>query len=294
VALVLIGLWFEKRTSVFVLAALGSALTVIGFFLSPSGGALWMVLTNRGLALFAIWITAILIASRKQFEIALSLSRDNLEGEVFDRTRELREKNAVVDLLHQVAIAANGALGEEAAMQVCLDKICAYGGWPVGHVHAHSKERPGRLVPTSIWHIDDETRFANFKKVTEETEFETGEGLPGRVLQSGRAVWIRDVGEDPNFPRAKLAEDIGSHTGFGLPVLVGGEVVAVLEFFSAEVNEPDEPLLQVVDNIGTRIGRAPAARARKKLDHRHEESERFSRWRCTRFRCRRRRARSRR
>ncbi len=38
----------------------GSALTVIGFYSSASGGELWKVLFNRALALFAIWTTAIL------------------------------------------------------------------------------------------------------------------------------------------------------------------------------------------------------------------------------------------
>ena len=61
IALVLLGFWFPRRRHVFFLAAVGTALTLLGYFMSPSGGIPWVVLTNRGLALFAIWITAILI-----------------------------------------------------------------------------------------------------------------------------------------------------------------------------------------------------------------------------------------
>jgi len=71
VALVLLGIWFPRRKDIFILAVIGSALTIIGYFLSPAGGIHWMVLTNRGLALFAIWVTAFLIASRKQTEDTL-------------------------------------------------------------------------------------------------------------------------------------------------------------------------------------------------------------------------------
>ena len=59
VALVLVGLIAQKPKFILVLAVLGSVLTIVGHFLSPGGllsDATWI---NRGLALFAIWATAI-------------------------------------------------------------------------------------------------------------------------------------------------------------------------------------------------------------------------------------------
>lgn len=89
VALVLIGVWFPKTHHVYRLAIFGSALTILGYLVSPSGGVLWVVLANRGLALCAIWVAAVLIASRKKYENDLRLARDNLELEVEARTAEL-------------------------------------------------------------------------------------------------------------------------------------------------------------------------------------------------------------
>ncbi len=255
VALVWMGIWYSKPNHIYLLAALGSVLTVAGYFASPSGGIFWMVLANRGLALFAIWVTAFLVASRRKSEIELSRAHEDLELQVAERTRELEEKKALVDLLHRVAVGANRAESVEDSMKNCLDEICAYTGWPIGHVYVCAKDDPNRLVPTSIWHIEDENRFAAFKDLTEKTEFQTGTGLPGMVLERKKAVWIRDVSESSNFPRGKLTEDINAHTGFGLPVLVGDDVTAVLEFFSTEINEPDVSLLNVVDNISTQLGR---------------------------------------
>ena len=60
IAFVLVGLWGPWRRYIFVLAALASVLTVLGYFLSPPGSEHWMVLVNRGLALFAIWAVAFL------------------------------------------------------------------------------------------------------------------------------------------------------------------------------------------------------------------------------------------
>jgi PAS domain S-box-containing protein len=61
---VLIGSWFPRRRYIVSLAVIGSLLTLLGLFWSPSGGVLWVVLTNRGMALVAIWITAFLLCSR--------------------------------------------------------------------------------------------------------------------------------------------------------------------------------------------------------------------------------------
>ncbi len=68
---VLFSLWYRDRRLTLMIAVLGTILTVLGFFLSPHGGILWMVLSNRLLAIFAIWVTAILILKRKRAEEVL-------------------------------------------------------------------------------------------------------------------------------------------------------------------------------------------------------------------------------
>jgi two-component system sensor kinase FixL len=78
VALVLHGNWYPRKAHIFALAMVGTFLTLLGFFLSPSGGILWVVMTNRAVALFAIWITAILIANWKQAEAELRVKEEEL------------------------------------------------------------------------------------------------------------------------------------------------------------------------------------------------------------------------
>jgi signal transduction histidine kinase len=111
------------------------------------------------------------------------------------------------------------------------------------------------LVPTTTWHLDRPERFVDFRKVTEQTSFELGTGLPGRVLESKKPAWIRDVSEDKNFPRAKLTKDIEAYSGFAMPIFVRKKVVAVLEFFSTRIENPDKELIRVMGHIGTQIGR---------------------------------------
>lgn len=59
VVLVLVGLIAQQPRAILALAILGSVLTAMGYIFSAVGGPHHVVLINRGLALFAIWATAI-------------------------------------------------------------------------------------------------------------------------------------------------------------------------------------------------------------------------------------------
>jgi len=59
VAMVLVGLIAQRARFILILAVIGSVLTFVGYFLSPAGVTFEVVWINRGLALFAIWATAI-------------------------------------------------------------------------------------------------------------------------------------------------------------------------------------------------------------------------------------------
>jgi signal transduction histidine kinase len=168
-------------------------------------------------------------------------------------TRELYERQEELALLVDVARAANECADAEEALTVAIAQVCRFTGWPVGHVWLG--DGSGRLVPSGIWHLEHPDRFETFRRITEVTTLEPGVGLAGRVLSGAESVWISDVSVDGNFPRGR-AGDLGVRGGFGSPILVGAEVVGVMEFFSLHVEAPDPRLLQLMGQIGTQLGRA--------------------------------------
>jgi signal transduction histidine kinase len=91
VAVILFGWWLERPGSVIWLAALCSILTVLGYLLSPEGGVPWVVLLNRALALFAIWVTVVLVDHAKGAETRIRAARDEAEALAAARSTELRE-----------------------------------------------------------------------------------------------------------------------------------------------------------------------------------------------------------
>ncbi len=84
VALVLIGIWLPKIEHIVLLALVGTVLTIAGYLLSPEGGIPWVVMTNRGLALFAIWITAALLVHIKNRQAQLCRNEEELQRYVQD------------------------------------------------------------------------------------------------------------------------------------------------------------------------------------------------------------------
>ncbi|ATX80153.1 hypothetical protein Ga0123461_1740 [Mariprofundus aestuarium] len=94
VALVLIAIWAPKVHHIYLMAIIGTILTILGFYLSPSGGELWKVLANRALALFAIWVAAsFAIKSKLEFNRTLMAKEQLIKSlsELETRNRELNK-----------------------------------------------------------------------------------------------------------------------------------------------------------------------------------------------------------
>ncbi len=166
----------------------------------------------------------------------------------------LRQSDERARLIREVAVAAHEAVSPDHALRAVLECICTYTRWPVGHVHVPAADNSGTMVPAQIWYLADPDRYNVFRQVTNETEFPPGVGLPGRVFTTGRPAWITDVTRDSNFPRARLADDIGVRGAFGFPVFIGSRLEAVLEFFTDEPSPPDDDLLDIMTQVGVQFG----------------------------------------
>lgn len=189
--------------------------------------------------------------------------------------RQERLSALIATLINQVSEKANSAVNLNDMLAFTLEKICLAIGWPVGHVYLVSPKDDRLLEPSGIWHCEDDERFHLFKKVTNETSFSINEGLPGRVLATGKPAWIVDVNVDNNFPRNKKASKLGVKGAFGFPILLNNKVLAVLEFFYFESLQSDPQLLKMAASIAERFTRVlERVEANKRLA---ESEERFSR-----------------
>jgi PAS domain S-box-containing protein len=132
-----------------------------------------------------------------------------------------------------------------------LQAICQTLGWEVG---AFWMPVPNGSVLRclKIWE-SRVGKFPNFKAVCRELKLARGVGLPGRVWRNLKPAWVSDITKDTNFPRASVADGEGLHGTFAFPISFGKHFIAVMEFFTPEIREPDEDLLKTFSSIGSQM-----------------------------------------
>jgi PAS domain S-box-containing protein len=172
-----------------------------------------------------------------------------------EKQAALERKNAQIQLLQELAFAANQAVTVEEALRYAVDRLCEFSGWPVGHAFLRRDQPRTELVATDIWHLEEPEKYAQFRQITEKLRLAPGGGLSGRVLESGQALWIEDVTQEPGFKRLSIPEDRNVRSGLFFPILVGKQVGGVLEFFLERVSQSKEDLMEIMGHVGVLLGR---------------------------------------
>lgn len=145
-----------------------------------------------------------------------------------------------------------------------LQTVCESLGWQVGLLWSIDyQDEVLRYI--DIWH-EPSIDITEFKRASETRSFQKGIELPGRIWATSKPAWISNVVRDEGFPRAAAAERAGLRGAFGFPILLGNEVVGVIEFFSREIRQPDQDLLNMIGALGSQIGQfQELKRAEEKL-----------------------------
>ena len=122
-------------------------------------------------------------------------------------------------------------------------------------------EDPVRSGAVEIWAEDREAKGVlgleagyygaakAFEKVSRDTRFARGKGLPGGAWASESAMLLRDLGGSFRFVRAEAAGEAGLTTGLGMPLeLPSGESVAITLLSAAAA--PIAGRFEIWDNAG--------------------------------------------
>ena len=161
-------------------------------------------------------------------------------------TPVLQDPLANLQLMQQAAVAANEADTLEEAAQAVARQVGNHVSCDVSQVWV-SPAASAADRPSSFWQLVAGRRPATHQVAD---DFLAGRvaGLAGRVVSTGRPAWLPHI----------AADDVGSgglRSGFAFPVTVGGEVAAVMAFFSGAHMEPSGSFEDVVAGIATQLGR---------------------------------------
>ncbi|HEX6438676.1 MAG TPA: sigma 54-interacting transcriptional regulator, partial [Candidatus Binatia bacterium] len=174
-----------------------------------------------------------------------------LAGVTVDITDRKRAESRL-NVQYQIARVLSNSASLTDAAPALIQRICNSFDWHCGEIWQPS---PAADVLTYLegWHSPS-MKLTPFVSESRRYTCSPGMGLTGRVWKSGTPAWIIDIADDDNFPRASMAEKSGLKSAFSFPITVGDRTLAVMAFFSTDVRQPDEELLQTMDSIGRQIG----------------------------------------
>ncbi len=167
------------------------------------------------------------------------------------RSLDLQRQYALMQMLRNLASAANGGESLERALQHCLREIGAYLDWPLGRlVLAGGPTLPVR----SHWYAPAPARFAAFMAASDEQPLEAdNNGLIGRARQSSLSHWISDLARLEGWHRRDAALACGLRTGFVIPVSAAADGTVFVEFFSEHRIDAGAEMLELVEAISVEL-----------------------------------------
>ena len=170
-----------------------------------------------------------------------------------------------------VARAVAGATDTGDAYMQALCAIAAGVDWPLAAAWEPDDLDPDVLRCVAIWAADEDGPQA-FAEATRASTMRQGDGLPGRVWQTGHALWITDAATDDRLPRRPDAEAAGLHAAVGFPLRSDRGLVGVVEVFGATRREPDAELVAALEVVGVQLGQL--VERRRAEDSRHASEQR--------------------
>ena len=240
------GFWLEAgrtgRAEHQLLATLGLlfGLAEVMFLFSAPWDSAWWVWHFVRLTAYVLALTYVsrgyvrMVNDTRKALAATTRSGRRLAAE-YAVTRILAESATIKDAVHGVL----RVVGEN------LD-------WELGMFWEMEKQSQ-RLRFVDLWHAPD-VEAAEFIKDSKDRTFTRGEGLVGRVWETGKPIWIPDVCADPSFRRADMAARAGLHGAFAFPVSKGERLYGVIDCFTRTRREPDRDVLEMLADLGIKVG----------------------------------------
>lgn len=180
--------------------------------------------------------------------------------------RQLARKRATLQFSVSRVLAESESLPSAAAG--VLRTLCATLKFDFGEFWKIDATHPSLLFLQS-WHhpLQDDPEFAS---KCQAITLSKGQGLPGQVWESGATAWDPDGIANFELPRASVPDQGSDRGALAFPVMLGNEVLGVIELFGPHAGEPDRQLLKTLSSIGNQVGQFVA----RKLAE--EEREQFN------------------
>ena len=175
---------------------------------------------------------------------------DRVQEEVERATRDLRERNRELVALNDIASIVSPSFDLARQLEAALRKAAEITGHAAGSIYLVDSGADGREV----------LRFARglgepvYLERARAQEHARGQGVAGRVWESGEPATLADLAADPEMGGCEALASAGYRGLISLPVRARGRTVGVLEMLATGVRIYSDGELGLAQAIADQIG----------------------------------------
>ncbi len=147
--------------------------------------------------------------------------------------------------LSRVSAAISGLPELDAILRIGLDNVLNIMNGSVGGIML--LDEPGQTLFYRVYH-------GLSAKYAEEMRLKLGEGIAGKVAQSGRAVLLEDISSESNAARIDLISSEGLRAFISVPLRAKDSVLGVMNVASHEPHRFTKEDMYLLHSIGDQLG----------------------------------------
>ncbi|MDF8333854.1 putative bifunctional diguanylate cyclase/phosphodiesterase [Novosphingobium cyanobacteriorum] len=181
-------------------------------------------------------------------------AREQAEAIAERGLRELYDSQVRLALLQRITDHANRSNNFAEVVDAALKEICGHMDWDFGNAYRIDRELDAAIACDTWYAIDSDQLFALIERSRHAT-FNRGNGLPGRVLRDAHPHWIDDFGTDTCYVHRAEAITCNMASACAFPILLGEELVGVIEFFSRKPMVDKDAILLTITQAVTQLAR---------------------------------------
>jgi polar amino acid transport system substrate-binding protein len=191
-----------------------------------------------------------------------------LLGLTIDFNDRARFEDSMALVMDVIAVATEAEELDD-ILSATLKKICLEAGWSVGQAWLPDEQEKSLFCASSCYVAEgldlNELRLSSLQR-----RMEKGEGLPGSVWSTLTTRWIAQPSELEKLPLGPALAKTPLKSAIAFPLKQGGKLMAVLEFFSTELFEPDEYALGALEKLSNHLSTI--------LQRRQMKSQLYDQW----------------
>jgi diguanylate cyclase (GGDEF)-like protein/PAS domain S-box-containing protein len=155
------------------------------------------------------------------------------------------KQHRMTQLLSHIAIISNTSNSIDEALPACLNQLCNYLEWPIGHVYKRASD--GTFESSGIWYVRGSNQYMAFQKYSESKRLQANDYRKPR--------WLLKDCEEPDLKHHYESTNCNFNSGIIFPVMLENQLELLIEFYTEEDLPEDREVLELFTHVCSQLGR---------------------------------------